>query len=540
MSLFNNANQASKSFPPNPIETLGQVSSGYTKSYWFETQGNHAKTAEIPDEFPTLSSDQTSDVCVIGGGIAGLTQSYLLACAGKSVVLLEDGLIGSGESGRTTAHIFNGLDDRYVHVAQKFGKEAAKTVAESQSAAIELIQMIVDNEKIDCDFARLSGYLFAGKNWSEKQIKEEYEAAQEAGLPVKLVNSAPDFSTGLAVEFPNQAIFHMNKYLAGLALACKKRGVKIFTRTHAKEAEGGKNNKATVTSTEGYKVNCNYIVQATNVPMNDTVTMWLKMKPYRSYAVAAKIPKGTVSNSLWWDSEDPYHYVRLSRGTDDSHDIMIVGGEDHPVGQAHNFEERYENLYKWAKEKFPQLGQVTNQWSGQVTEPLDGIAFLGRNPGDYDNVFLITGDSGMGMTNATLGAMINTDLILGKPNPYAKLHDPSRQTITHDLKETLTENLNTQVQFLDWIKPSEVKDIEDIKPGCGAVIRNGISKAAVYRDENGQIHSRSAVCPHLGAIVHWNESEKSWDCPAHGSRFNACGTPINGPSNKPLPPVELK
>jgi len=528
---------SAKEFPPRPVQDLGTVSSGYTKSYWYETSGLHGN-AEIPDTFPTLSSDQTADVCVIGGGIAGLTTSYLLANAGKSVVLVEDGLIGSGETGRSTSHIFNALDDRYTYIESKFGKESSRLVAESQTAAIEMIHRIVEAENIQCDFSRLDGYLFAGKNWSEKDLEDEFQAAQNAGIAVRMVDNVPDFKSGKAILFPGQAQFHMNKYLVGLAEACKKKGVKIFTRTHAAEAKGGKD--ACVTSTDNYKVKCNFIVEATNVPMNDTVSMWTKMKAYRSYAISVKIPKGSVSQTLYWDSEDPYHYVRLSKGSDESHDVMIIGGEDHPTGTEHDFEQRYGSLYSWAKQRFPQIGEVINKWSGQVTEPFDGIAFLGRNPGDYDNVFIITGDSGMGMTNMTLGAMINTDLITGKENPYAKLHSPSRQTLAHDLKQTMMENLKTQAQYKDWLKPSEVKDIEDLKPGCGAVINQGLSKVAVYKDENGNVISRSAVCPHLKAILNWNDSEKTWDCPAHGSRFNACGIPLNGPTNRPLAHVELK
>jgi len=511
---------------------LGFVTSGATLPYWYEPKG----ATTIPDKYPTLTSDEKADVTVIGGGLAGLTSAYLLASAGKSVILLEDGLLGSGETGRTTAHIFNALDDRYAEISKAFNKETSKLVATSLTQAIDLIDDIVKKEGIDCDFSRLDGYLFIGGDWTQSDLEEEFEAAKDAGLDVSMVSSGPDFNTGPAIKFPRQAQFHMNKYIAGLAEAAAKKGARIYTRTHVKQIVG---KEGSVITLNDKKVESKHIIQATNVPINDVITMWTKMKGYRTYAVSAKIPKGSVSNTLYWDTTDPYNYCRVQKGVDDTHDVLIFGGQDHPVGQKFDYEERYANLINWAKDKFPQLGEITNKWSGQVTEPLDGLPFIGQNPGDAEGVLIITGDSGMGMTNATLGGMINTDIILGKANPYIDIYNPSRQTLTRQFRETVMENINTQSSYLDWVKPGDVSDIEDIKPGCGAIIRQGLKKVAVYRDESGKVHGCTAVCPHLGAQVHWNDSEKSWDCPAHGSRFNPHGAPLNGPAIRPLEEVKL-
>jgi len=329
--------------------------------------------------------------------------------------------------------------------------------------------------------------------------------------------------------------FHINQYIAGLTKACAKMGVTFHTKTHAIEIEGGED--AHVKSVEGHTVKAKHIIEATNVPISDRVTMYLKIKAWRSYAIAAPVPKGSVPKNLWWDTSDPYNYARIS-ALDDKNDSLIIGGADHPVGQAHDFDQRFYKLETWARERFPEMGQVSHRWSGQVAEPHDGMAFLGKNPGDKGNVYIITGDSGQGMTHCTLGAMICSDLINGKENKFSDLYDPARQTV-RALRETISENLNTQLQYKDWLVPGDVKDVSEIPRGSGAIIQTGLTKTAVYMDEDGKPRACSAICPHLGGIVNWNDKEKTWDCPVHGSRFNKFGLPIMGPCKHGLKPKEL-
>jgi len=247
------------------------------------------------------------------------------------------------------------------------------------------------------------------------------------------------------------------------------------------------------------------------------------------------VPKGLV-NDLIWDTLDPYHYVRATRNVDEYHDLLIVGGEDHVVGRSFDFEERYNRLFEWTKQRFPMVTSIQDRWSGQIIEPVDDVAFIGRNPNDYDNVFVVTGDSGNGLTHGTIAGILIPDLIFKIPNPWESLYNPSRKPVhsIHEVSEFLQHNLQTQFQYKEWVTRSDVQDIEDIKPCSGAVMREGISKVAIYRDENGTFHSFSAVCPHLGGIITWNNNEKSWDCPVHGSRFSCYGEVLNGPSNSNL------
>jgi Rieske Fe-S protein len=221
------------------------------------------------------------------------------------------------------------------------------------------------------------------------------------------------------------------------------------------------------------------------------------------------------------------------------HDLLIVGGEDHKTGQAINTAERHARLMQWASQRFPMIQSVEFQWGGQVMETIDGLAFIGRNPMDHSNVFIATGDSGMGLTHGTIAGILLTDLLVGRKNPWTELYDPARKTLSAS-GTFLKETLNMATQYVDWVTPGEVRDETQIAVDCGAVVRRGLTKVAVYRDATGQLHEFSAVCPHLGCIVHWNEAEKSWDCPCHGSRFEKLGKVINGPANRDLASIKSK
>jgi glycine/D-amino acid oxidase-like deaminating enzyme/nitrite reductase/ring-hydroxylating ferredoxin subunit len=493
-------------------------------------------TADVP-QYPALSEDLTTNVCVVGAGIAGMTTAYLLARAGKSVVVLDDGPVAGGETGRTTAHLSNALDDRYFEIERLHGEKGARLAAESHSEAVTKIEEIVEEEKIDCDFTRLDGYLFLRPGWEVEYLEREMEAAHRAGLTgVKLVNRVPglDANTRGALHFPGQAQFHPVKYLAGLARAIERDGGRIFTRTHVEKVEGGKS--AVVTARGGRKVTANHAVVATNTPVNDWLAIHTKQAPYRTYVIGALVPRGSVHKALYWDTLDPYHYVRL-QPLSAGHDVLIVGGEDHKTGQADDTDSRFDRLESWARELFPTIEFVEFRWSGQVMEPVDALAFIGHNPMDRDNVFIATGDSGNGMTHGTIAGILITDLIQGRDNEWAKLYDPTRKPL-RAMGEFARENLNVARQYVDYVTAGDVKDPAQIRLGTGAVIRRGFQKVAIYKDEAGETHEMSAICPHLGCVVDWNDTEKSWDCPCHGSRFDPHGCVINGPANSDLSPTE--
>ncbi len=496
------------------------IDNGRTTSIWMAT-------APMPQE-RQLAVDVRTDVCIVGAGIAGLTTAYLLAKEGRHVVVLDDGPSAGGETCRTTAHLVSALDDRFYHLERLHRLDGSRLAAQSHVAAIDRVERIVRDEHIECDFTRLDGYLFVPPGDDLKQLDDEFEAAHRAGLvDVSRVERAPitSFDTGPALKFPQQAQFHVLKYLRGVSEAAKHAGAQIFNGTHADRMRGGRD--ARVETNRGV-VRAECVVVATNSPVNDLVAIHTKQAAYRTFVVGARVRHGSVPEILLWDTPDPYHYVRIQRRSDGD-DVLIVGGEDHKTGQQDDGDKRFERLEAWTRERFPHVQAFEFRWSGQVMEPIDSLALIGRNPLDSDNVYVATGDSGNGMTHGTIAGMLLTDLIMGRDNPWADLYDPSRKTLGA-ITEFAKENLNVAAQYADIITPGEVSDASEIRPGEGAILRRGAAKVAVYRDEGGTLHQRSAFCTHLGCVVQWNSTERTWDCPCHGSRFQTDGHVINGPA----------
>jgi glycine/D-amino acid oxidase-like deaminating enzyme len=457
-------------------------------------------TATTPSRQP-LETHRRVQVCVVGAGIAGLSTAYLLARAGRSVIVLEDGLIAGGQTQRTTAHLSNAIDCGYEWIERLHGTSAARLVAESHTNAIDQIETIVQEESIDADFERLDGYLFLPPGGDHADLERELQAIRRTGIAgVERVPRAPmpHFDTGECLRYPNQAQIHPLKYVTGLVRAIGRHGGEIYTGTKVLTVEGG--DPAFVRTTGGPVVTAEAVVVATNAPINDRVVIHTKIAPYMTYVIGASVPAGSVAHALFWDMADPYHYVRVQRGVHD--DLLLVGGEDHKTGQAEDGEQRYKRLETWARARFPMMRHVAYRWCGQVRESVDGLGFIGRNPLDRKNVFVATGDSGMGLTHGTIAGMLLTDLVLGRKNRWAAVYSPSR-TKPGALGEFFRENLNVARQYLDWLR----------KPA-------------------GQ--PRPLACPHLGCPMSWNDSERTWDCPCHGSRFDSDGAVICGPANRDL------
>jgi glycine/D-amino acid oxidase-like deaminating enzyme/nitrite reductase/ring-hydroxylating ferredoxin subunit len=488
-----------------------------------------------------LARDATADVCVVGAGIAGLTTAYLLAREGRTVIVIDAGHVGHGQTAVTTAHLSYVIDDTFKEMLRLHGPDGARLARDSHARAIDRIETICNEEHIDCRFERLDGFLFLGRNGKVEELDEELEAARAANAKAHRMPDAGvlGFKSGPCIRFSNQAQFHPLQYLYGLAGALQRRGGQIYSNTRAVEATG--NSEAQVKTATGHVIRASAIVVATNSPFNDLVTIHTKQAPYHSYAIGARVAPGAITPALYWDTEDPYHYVRLHHATerelggdnDAAVDILIAGGEDHKTGQAQDADARFARLEQWMRERFPAAGQVEFHWSGQVMETVDGLAYIGRNPLDADNVYIATGDSGMGMTHGTIAGMLIADLILRRQNPWIELYDPGRVR-TGAAVEWVKENLNVALQYTHWLTKGDVASIDQITPNNGAVIVESGRKIAVYRDERGTVHRRSAVCPHLGCIVAWNPAASTWDCPCHGSRFDKLGAVINGPSPRNL------
>lgn len=497
---------------------------GRTTSYWMDTAAALRR--------PRLSGDARADVCVVGAGIAGLSVAYELARAGRSVVVVEARQPGAGETGRTTAHLANAMDDRFTRLSKLHGGDGARGAAASHGAAIDRIEEIVAGEGIAAGFLRVDGWLYPGAGRDRSDLEKEMKAARDAGLDATIVDAPPvTLHPGPALRFPRQAEFHPLRYLEGLLAGIERHGGQVFGGTRAVDVEEGKDG-ARVCLKGGGEVVCEDVVLATNSPARHVLTT-AKMLPYRTFAVALAAPPD-VPRGLYWDMEDPYHYVRL--GGTDADAVLIVGGADHQTGAKDDGEDRLDGLEAWARERFPGAGAVTHRWSGQVLEPADALAFIGRSPGS-DHVWIVTGDSGQGMTHGALAGLLLRDLLAGRGHPWADLYAPARLRL-RGAKEYARDGLSFGRHYLDWLLPGEVESEEDVQPGHGAVLRRGIRPVAVYRDREGAVHRRSAVCTHMGCVVHWNSTERSWDCPCHGSRFEPTGEVLNGPAAAPLDEAE--
>ncbi|MGH8855631.1 MAG: FAD-dependent oxidoreductase, partial [Telluria sp.] len=436
-----------------------------------------------------------------------------------------------------TAHLFP-PDEWYASIEHRFGAASARLVADSHAQAISLVESIAALENIDCGFERVDGYLASLVGSGAHSLEKEYDAAARAGVAVELLPGVPGlpFDTGVALRFQHQAQFHPLNYLAGLARAIVRHGGSIYGGTHAWRVRGDLEQQTV--STDRGAVRARAVVLATHTPFNDRVVMHTKQAGYRSYVVGLRVPRGSLPRILLWDTGKPYHYLRLESPVGGEHDILLVGGADHKTGQDDHPEHRYDEIERWARERFPQAGAVAYRWSGEVMEPSDGLAYLGRNPMDDDNVFLITGDSGNGMTHCTIGAMLVTDLVAGRDSPWQALYDPSRKPV-HGLADFASEQANTMARYGEWLTGGDVDSVQEIAAGEGAVLRDGLRKIAVYRDAQGGLHALSAKCTHLGCAVHWNSAEHSWDCPCHASRFDIEGQVLHGPASAPLEKIEL-
>lgn len=338
---------------------------------------------------------------------------------------------------------------------------------------------------------------------------------------------------GRCLLFPRQARLHPLQYLAGLARKIVERGGRFYANTaYVSDSEEG--GVVHVETEGGHTIRASAAIFATNSPVNDKVAIHTKQAPYRTYVVAGPVPKGSVTDALYWDTLEAYHYVRL-HPYDAATDLLIVGGEDHRSGEETDMDERLDALEQWTRGHFPAFGTPRSRWSGQVMEPIDFMPFTGRNPGSH-NIYVHTGDSGQGITNGVAGALTIVPLIVGEVTRFAELLDPARKPIRGPAAGEFASGLAGAARNLaEHLGPSEVSSVDEIALGEGAVLRDStLGKLAVFKAQDGSVIRRSAACTHVGCIVHWNSFEKCWDCPCHGSQFAPDGAVLEGPAVRPL------
>jgi glycine/D-amino acid oxidase-like deaminating enzyme/nitrite reductase/ring-hydroxylating ferredoxin subunit len=485
--------------------------------------------------FPKLDRDEQVDVVIVGGGISGLTAAYLLTAAGKTVALIERERCGAVDTGHTSAHVTMVTDRSLTDLVKSFGRDHAQAVWDAGRASMEQIDAIVRDERIDCDFGWVRGYqhapIGARPGDERKTFEDEANLASELGFDADFVDEVP-FVGGPGVMFPDQARFHPRKYLAAVAGTITDRGGMIFEHSAADEFS----DTPLSVKSNGHTLTCGSILLATHTPLVGNAgivgaTLFqTKLALYTSYVVGGRVPKGRIPDALLWDTSDPYHYLRLEPHRD--HDVVIFGGEDHKTGQASDTHDCFDRLERTLVSMVGDI-DITHRWSGQVIETPDGLPYIGETAAHQ---FAGTGYSGNGLTFGTLTAMMAADRILGRNNPWSELFDPGRKKVRVGLWDYIKENKDYPYYLIrDRFAGTEGKSLREVKRGSGKVLNLNGSAIAAYRNERGATTKRSAVCTHMGCLAGWNDAERTWDCPCHGSRFKPDGSVIAGPAEAPLP-----
>lgn len=512
-----------------------------TKSTWLDE-------VKLDFKFPKLSQDIHADVVIVGAGITGITTAYLLAKAGKKVIVLDKNKVLSGETSYTTAFITHVIDADLSSLVKALGIKKAKQVWESGVHAIDLIESIIKSEKIACEFERVPARVYINNPKELKYLETEKRLAHKIGFEAKLhqwkEQSANELSDDLDIqdetnlgfdhcgylEIPNQAKFEPLLFLRSLIEICTKLGVEFYEDTMVEKYCC--QNPTKVTTEDGFTVSAQYCVVATHYPNNGMFEMNVKSKPMQTYVIEFRTNKFRVPAGIYWDSEDPYHYFRVDRKG--SNHRIILGGGDHETGKKIDTDEKFENLEKYFQKIFPRTNyEIVNRWSGQVIVMEDLIPMIGQNPAN-EYQLIATGFAGDGILFGPLSAKINSDIILGKENPYIDLYKPRKVSGIAGLMRRGMNFMSETVKSKLKIGLENETEIDKLEPDSGKVFNLNGKAVAVYKSKDGEISKHSANCTHMGCVVTWNDSQKTWDCPCHGSRFKKTGEVISGPAKKPL------
>jgi len=525
--------------------------SGETDAVWI-----HKEPYSNRPKFPKLSQDLETDVCIVGSGISGISIAYELVTRGVNVVMVEAREILSGETGRTSGHLANDLDDGYTAIAKKHGESGARVAAESHTWALNRVGEISKQLGIECEYRHLPGYDISQYPKGQKEHDDDMKEIKADGEKAKELGINTTYQEGFAIKgwegsvdqrdaviYPGQATFHPTKYLVGILKFLKQQpNFQCYTNTRVIDVDEkgieilGLGHKEVLVKTEtGQTIKCRDAVEATCVPLQK-LSVIAEEEYFRTYCIAIRVQKGSVEDCLLYDSADAYKYIRLTECSE-SEDYLVVGGGDHKVGQGDTLEPLKE-LEAWTRERFPQATSCDYKWSGQVFEPVDYMAFIGKNQGKK-HTYIVTGDSGNGLTHGVLAGKLIADEITETPNPWTDLYNPKRlASIAKSLPSMVSHDVQINAQYKRFAQ-TDIQDIEDLITGEGGVLNTKTDKPlAVYKDDSGKVHKFSAVCPHMKGVVCWNRLEKSWDCPVHGSRFSKDGVQLCGPAKSNLNPAD--
>jgi glycine/D-amino acid oxidase-like deaminating enzyme/nitrite reductase/ring-hydroxylating ferredoxin subunit len=485
-------------------------------------------TAKDTVQFSSCAGEHTADVVIIGGGITGLTAAYLLSKAGKTVVVLEAHKIGLGTTGNSTGNLYVTVDEHLSHIKKLWNKDVMKAVVKARGQALAFIDQLVKSENIDCDYAPQSFHYYAESldTEIEKFIDDEAEALYEANLEVKILEDVGlPFKTIKGLKVSGQAQFHPLKYARGLAGILKDK-CSIFEDSKVVEID---DNEGIVTTANAV-IRADKIIMATHTPIG-VYSIQSVLAPYREFGVAAELQDDNFPGGIFWALNQPKHSIRTFHDRDNDKKYAIVVGDKFKTGHHGDSAEHIKGLESYLRDRMA-ISEPRFIWGGQHYRPADGLAYIGKHS---DRLYFLTGYATDGLIYGTLASLIVSDQILGKENPWESTFKASRFTPLKSAKDFITENVDNVVQYLKDLPWNVNADaLDEVQKGEGKVLNINSEKFGVYRDEADKCHIVSAVCSHMKCIVNWNASEKSWDCPCHGSRFNFDGEVIEGPAIRSL------
>lgn len=507
----------------------------------FTLKNQSSKLPKIPEPYwrdtvqlPThqkLAKNLNVDVAIVGGGITGITAAYLLSKEGLNVALADSDVLLNGTTGHTTAKITVQHDIIYDELIQHFGAEQAKHYYEANLSGLEFIRETVNEKNIECDFTTEDAILYAVSDESMKKLIKEKEAYEKLGIPFEFTDKIPlDIEMQGALIVKNQAQFHPLKYLHTLVQEMSQAGVQIFEKTVIIDVKGTEDEPKLITN-EGFEITCQHVISASHFPFFDGNGFYFaRMYADRSYVVSAKTSK-PYPGGMFLSVDEPKRSLRSAN--DSGETVVIIGGEGHKTGQVKDTARLYENLEAFGETVFG-LKEITHKWSAQDLFTLDKVPYIGNLTSNHKNIYTATGFHKWGMTNGTFAALMLRDLIVKKESLYLDLFTPSRFQSDPSVKEFLKQNADVAKHLISGKINPPSKRPQDLKANEGSPVMFQGKRAGAYKDEKGVLHLVDTTCTHLGCEVEWNNGDRTWDCPCHGSRFSYSGDVIEGPADKPL------
>lgn len=484
-------------------------------------------------EYDELEEDIEVDVAVLGGGITGITTAAELKDADKSVAVVERDRIVESVTGHTTAKLTSLHGLIYSHLVDNFDEDQARQYAEANQSAIDYVESTAEEYDIECHFERRPAYTYSQEH--RERIEDEVDAAKRLDLPASFEESTDlPFETAAAVRFDSQAQFHPRKYLLGLAKTIPDDDSYVFENTTATDVEDG--TPCTV-STDGGTITADAVVVATHFPVFDKARYYERLYPKRSYVLAVRLD-GDAPQGMYYNPEKPYFSVRPSPAGEAA--MALVGGQNHRTGHGGSTDSRYEELEREASNRLD-IDEVVYHWSTQDYVSIDRVPFIGPIGSGSTNVYTATGFGGWGMTNGIVAGRLLSDLIVTGENPWEEVYHPIRFNEDASRENFCQHNVHDVSHYLeDYREHLQEGDVQSIDRGEGKVLQLNDEPVAVSRDEDGEVHAVSAICTHMGCLVHWNDDDESWDCSCHGSRFDCDGDVLNTPANSGLSEHDLE